>query len=74
MSIAARAKALEAGWYESRRGRLALRTLHDAHLVNALLATLAARDPVAITRPLAAEVARRGLREAALAQAARRAR
>ena len=73
LTVACRAKALEAGQWQQHDGTfLPLRRMPDPHLVNALLRALAEREPVTITRPLAAEVRRRGLDNYALAQAAAR--
>ena len=75
LTAACRATALEAGQWQRHDGTfVALRKMPDPHLVNALLRALADREPVTITRPLAAEVARRNLRDYALAVAAERAR
>ena len=72
-AAATRAKALEAGLWTTHRGAVVpLARLHDAHLVNALLRSLADAEPEGITGPLAAEVTRRGLADAAWAEAQRR--
>lgn len=59
--------------YRRANGTLvAIPRMLDGHLVNALLKALAAGEPEAVTRPLAAEVARRGLQPYAEAVAAER--
>lgn len=68
-----RAKALEAGIYAARDGRrIRLRRMADAHLVNAYLRALSDGEPRGVTEPLAREVVRRGLREAAEREVERR--
>ena len=60
--LAARAEAIKKGIWLTKSGvRLPLRSLHDAHLINAYLKALAEGHPEGITRPLAVEVIRRGL-------------
>ncbi len=71
-STATRSKANEAGWYQSRKGSLAIRGLHDAHLINALLRCLAVGDDPGIVEPLTREVVRRGLVDEAMREAERR--
>lgn len=71
--VQARAKALADGQYVYGDGHVAtLASLHDAHLVNALLASLAAGEPAGITEPLTVEVDRRGLRGRAMEKAEQR--
>ena len=67
-----RAKLAEAGFYQSRSGQLEIAAMPAGHLINALLRCLEQGDPEGVTAPLAAEVDRRGLAEAALARAAAR--
>lgn len=73
MTARDQAAFLAAGTWHSGRGTVVrLDQMHPAHLVNAYLGCLAAGEPEVITGPLAAAVVRRGLAEAALAEAARR--
>lgn len=68
-----RVKMLEAGCWQGHDGRcVGLADMPAGHLVNALLKALAAGEPATITRPLAAEVARRRLQDYALRIAATR--
>lgn len=74
LSRATRAKAAEAGLWETSAGEVvAIRKMNDGHLVNALLKELAAGDRhEAVVAALAGEVKRRRLEEFALAVAAER--
>jgi len=73
LATASRRKALEAGLWETSAGDvIPIGALHDAHLINALLKTLGEGRPEREVRPLAAEVVRRGLNEAAMNEAAAR--
>lgn len=67
-----RRRAAEAGWYESSKGLLQVRAMHDAHLVNALLRSLADGDPASVAVSLGLEVLRRNLWDVARAEAVRR--
>lgn len=61
------------GVYQRSNGRIvAIRSLDDHHLINALLRALAHGEPERVTRPLAAEIVRRGISEMALDVAAER--
>ena len=67
LSTHTRAKALEAGLWQTSKGTLiSIYKMPDGHLVNALLKALAAGDPRSITRPLAAEITRRRLQDYAM--------
>ena len=67
LSLPTRIKSLEAGLWQRHDGRIVrVREMHDAHLINALLKALADREPMAITKPLTAEVVRRNLYETAM--------
>jgi hypothetical protein len=69
----ARVAALKAGfWQRSDNGLVALRDMPDGYLVNAYLKALGQGDAAEIVEPLAREVVRRGLRDAALQAAAER--
>jgi hypothetical protein len=71
--LACRIKALAAGIWQRADGEMArLAEMHPAHLINAYLGALAAREPAGITQPLAAEVKRRGLAADAYREAMRR--
>lgn len=73
LTTACRAKALEAGLWQTADGSMTpVATMRGTHLINALLKSLAAGDPTTITQPLAREVKRRGLEPAAEAEARRR--
>lgn len=74
LSLPTRITALQAGLWQTHTGKVVrLRAMHDAHLVNALLKSLAEGEPRAITEPLSAEVVRRNLREMAIRMAEERA-
>lgn len=73
LTTACRAKALEAGLWQSADGTMIqVWKMRAPHLINALLKSLASGDPTTITQPLAREVQRRGLEAAAEAEARRR--
>lgn len=70
LTRACRIRALQCGQWQRSNGEIvAVRRMHPAHLVNALLAALAAGEPRGITDPLAAEVVRRKLTNDALREA-----
>jgi hypothetical protein len=73
LNPAARAEMLRAGfWQRSDNGLVALADMPDGYLVNAYLKALGQGDAAEIVEPLAREVVRRGLRDAALQAAAAR--
>lgn len=75
LSQPSRRKALEAGlWQKSNGEVIALCRMNDAHLINALLKSLAEGDPPASVAPLTKEVVRRNLYEAAMRVAEERSR
>lgn len=72
LAAACRAKALEAGIYVGRRNVERLHSMERTHLINAVLASLAANEAPEITGPLTSELVRRGLEGAAMREARRR--